>query len=99
MVTHFIYLSVSFRMCILASLLRETVTPFATVCAGVSFSSRVKDGSSRATRCKAADKILVVLETSNAICGGKHELAAFGNVKKINHRCDILLKSVNVKKV
>ena len=76
-------------MCILASLLRETVTPFVTVCAGVSFSSRVKDGSGLATRCKAADKILVVLETLKAICGGKHELDAFGNVKEINHRCEM----------
>ena len=76
-------------MCILASLLRETVTPLATVCAGVSFSSRVKDGSSLATRCKAADKILVVLETSKAILGEKHGLAAFGNVKEINQRCEM----------
>ena len=61
------HFSVSFRMCIFASVLRETVTPFATVCAGVSFSSRVKDGSNRETRCKATDKILVVFETSKAI--------------------------------
>ena len=65
------HFSVSFRMCILASLLSETVTPFATVCAGVSFSSRVNDGSSRETRCKAADKILVVFETSKAMWGRK----------------------------
>ena len=61
------HFSVSFRMCIFASVLRETVTPFATVCAGVSFASRDNDGSSLATRCKAADKILVVFEKSKAI--------------------------------
>ena len=76
-------------MCILASLLSETVTPFATACVGVSFSSRVNDGSSRETRVKAADKIFVVFETSKAIFGGKHELDAFGNVKEINHRCEM----------
>ena len=69
-------------MCILASLLRETVPPLATVCAGVSFSSRVKDGSSRETRCKAADKILVVLETSKAIIQGNHNVGLFDNFKK-----------------
>ena len=92
MTTRFIYFSVSFSICILASLLSEMVTPFATVCAGVSFSSRVKDGSSREIRCKAADKILVVFETSKVIYLGEHGMAAFGNVKKINHRCGILFK-------
>ena len=89
MLTPFIYFIVSFSMCILASLLRETVTPFATVCAGVSFSSRVNDASSRATRCKAADKILVVFETSKVMFRGKHDLAEFGNVKEINRRCEM----------
>ena len=32
---------------------------------------------------------LVVLETSKAIFGEKHGLAAFGNVKEINHRCEM----------
>ena len=81
-------------MCILASLLSETVTLLATVCAGVSFSLRVKDGSSLATRCKAADKNLVVLETSKAIFGEKHGLAAFGNVKEINHRCEMYYSTI-----
>ena len=74
-------------MCILASFLSELVAHFATVCVGVSFSSHVNDGSSLATRCNAADKIVVVFETSKAICKGKHGLAAFGNVKKIYHYC------------
>ena len=69
-------------MCIFASLLSETVTPFATVCTGVSFSSRVKDGSSRDARCKAANKILVVFETSKAIRRGNHNLGLFDNFKK-----------------
>jgi len=77
MLMRVIYLSVCFSMCILTSLLSETVTPFATVCAGVSFSSRVNDGSSLATRCKAADKIFVVFETSKAMWVRK---ARVGNV-------------------
>jgi len=87
MLTRFIYFSVSFIMCILAFLLSETATPVAMVCAGVSFSSRVIDGSSRATRCRAADKILVVLETSKAIFRGKHDLAAFGNYVDYGIEC------------
>jgi hypothetical protein len=80
------YFIVSFKMRILASLLRETVTPFARVCAGVSFSSRVKDGSSRETRCKAADKILAVFETSKAIIQVNHTMGLFDNFKKAEVR-------------